>query len=98
MPKLTFTEKKIARGFKYEIAEMGGGIFYNALSGVSVVIVPNDKMMGFVRVYVAHCSPKDKFSKKRARLVLSDRFWNDNYILWPLNGLTYSALAEEMCS
>lgn len=94
MAKLTFTEKEIAAEFKTEIAEMGGEIFYNEYNGVSAVILPNDNMDGFVRVYLTHCSPNDKFSKKRARLVLRERVYNDNYILFPAFGGDYQFVAD----
>ena len=86
MAKLTPIVKELARNFKKEIAEKGGEIFYdNNYSRMSVVIIPHDSMKvdGFVEVYAAYCSPNDKFSKKRARLVLRDRVYNDNYILFP---------------
>ena len=94
MAKLTFTEKEIATEFKTEIAEMGGEIFYCPHNGMSAVILPNDKMNGFVRVYVAYCSPNDKFSKKRARLILQERAYNDNYILFPVYGQKYDFVAN----
>lgn len=96
MAKLTSIEKELARNFKKEIAEMGGKIFYNRTSGMSAVIMPNDRMKGFVRVYVAYCSLNDFFSKKRARLVLQDRVYNDNYILIPVSNDSYSDIAENI--
>jgi len=95
MAKLAFTEKQLAAEFKFEVTEMGGEIFYNEDSGISVLILPNDKMNGFVRIYVAYCSPMDKFSKKRARLVLQNRVYYGNYILFPvLYAGFYSIIAE----
>lgn len=97
MAKLTPIVKELARNFKKEIAEKGGEIFYDALvSRMAVVIIPHDSMKpgGFVEAYVAYCSPNDKFSKKRARLVLRDRVYNDNYILFPRANLSNSDIAR----
>lgn len=94
MAKLNFAEKEIAREFKVEIAEMNGEIFYCVARGISMVIMPNDRMNGFVRIYMAYCSPKDKFSKKRGRLMLKDRVYNDNYILYPVAGEDYTDIAQ----
>lgn len=93
MAKLTHIEKELARNFKEEIAEMRGEIFYSPETGISMAFVPHDNMRGFVRVSIAYCSEKDKFSKKRARLVLRDRVYNGNYIIIPRKGRAFSHIA-----
>ena len=96
MSKLTFVEKELAAEFKIEVAELGGEIFYNPINGMSAVVLPNDRVGGFARVYLAYCSKNEKFGKKRARLVLQDRVYNDNYVLVPIKGETYADIVENV--
>ena len=93
MAKLNSLERELARIFKEEIADMRGEIFYSPETGISMAFVPHDNMGRFVRVSIAYCSENDKFSKKRARLVLRDRVYEGNYIIVPRKGRAFTHIA-----
>jgi len=96
MAKLTKDQKSLAVEFEYDINEMGGQIFYDNWNGMSAMIMPNDNMRGFVRVYLTYCSHNEKFRKKRARLALMEKVVNEQFVLAPLGDNTYLQIAEYM--
>lgn len=84
MAKLGAFGKRESKIFKKEVKGMGGSFTYDKESGLSMLQIPHDDMNGFMQVYVAYCSKKDKFSKKYARMILRDRYYDSQYILVPV--------------
>lgn len=78
-------EKNEARDFAAHIAAQSGRIFHFPENHNSIMILPNDKMGGFVRVHIAYCSLADTFKKRKGTLALQNRYEQGQYILVPFN-------------